>query len=242
MKNKTDNSSIFVIAGIFVVSIIGLILLVANTNTSSGDGEIQNLQDWAKGASVEDAKITIVEYADFQCPGCKAAVPEVSKVAEEYGDSVRVIYKHYPIQGHAQAFRAAEAAEAAGAQGKFWEMQKLIFENQATLSNSSYVTFAQQLGLDVDRFEKELNEGLYEADVTADKNEADGLGVTGTPTFFINGELFNPRPGQVPVFEDFRTAIDLILSDMSEETTGTDNQADTSSSSVQNSTLPEEIE
>lgn len=151
-------------------------VLLSNTNHTLGD---------------PNAAVKIVEFADFQCPACATANPIVKKVVEENKDKVYFVYRHYPLPSHKNSKNAAQAAEAAANQGKFWEMNTMLYENQkdwAEKGNAKEIFegYAQKLGLDMDQFSKDFDEG---SDSIA-KDYADGskVGVNSTPTFFINGE------------------------------------------------------
>jgi Na+/H+ antiporter NhaA len=134
----------------------------------------------------EDALVTLLEYGDFECPYCGRAEPVVREILADFGD-LRYVWRHLPLSDvHPHARLAAEAAEAAAAQGKFWEMRELLFDHQDALRAPDLVRYAEQLGLDVDRFRDELREHLHAAAVADDVESADLSGVTGTPTFFIN--------------------------------------------------------
>jgi len=136
----------------------------------------------------DEAPVTLVEYGDFECPYCGRAEPAVREIVAEFGDDLRYVFRHLPLADvHPNAQLAAEAAEAAGAQGKFWEMHDLLFEHQDALKPMDLVGYAGDLGLDVDRFTDELRRRVYAARVTEDIDTADQSGVTGTPTFFVNG-------------------------------------------------------
>ena len=137
----------------------------------------------------EDAPVTLVEYGDYECPYCGAAHPIVQEIQRNLSPSRRFVFRNFPLaQIHPHAKRAAEAAEAAGAQGKFWEMHDLLFENQDALADADLVRYAAQLHLDGKRFEKELSSGVYTDRVHRDFRSGVRSGVNGTPTFFINGE------------------------------------------------------
>jgi protein-disulfide isomerase len=138
-----------------------------------------------------DARITIVEFSDFECPYCSIAVKEVEAIQAAYPKDIKLIYKHFPLSMHPHAPLAAEAALAAQDQGKFWEMHDLLFANFRKLSRENMLGWAAQIGLDKDKFKADLDSGKYKAVV--DKDEADGetAGVYGTPAFFINGKLYN---------------------------------------------------
>ena len=132
---------------------------------------------------------TLTEYGDFECPYCGNAYPEVKEARRRLGDRVTFEFCHFPIESrHPHALQAAEAAEAARAQGRFEEMHDLLFEHQKALEREDLVGYARQLGLDVDRFERELDEHVHLDKVRADQREALELGVEGTPTFFVDGQ------------------------------------------------------
>jgi len=134
-----------------------------------------------------DAPVTVVEYGDFECPYCGRAEPVVRELIREFGD-VRYVWRHLPLSDvHPHAQLAAEATEAAAAQGVFWEMHDLLFEHQDALQPGDLVTYAEQLGLDVERFTRDLREHAGTARVAEDVDSADLSAVSGTPTFFING-------------------------------------------------------
>jgi Na+/H+ antiporter NhaA len=134
-----------------------------------------------------DAPVTVVEYGDFECPYCGIAEPVVRELLSDFGD-VRYVWRHLPLNDvHSHAQLAAEASEAASDQGAFWEMHDILFENQAALEPSDLIAAAERLGLDVDRFTDDLSVHAGAARVAEDVDSADLSGVTGTPTFFING-------------------------------------------------------
>ncbi|HEY0322508.1 MAG TPA: thioredoxin domain-containing protein [Pyrinomonadaceae bacterium] len=143
-------------------------------------------RDHVQGSPI--AAVTLVEYGDFECPHCGAAHVTVKEIQQMLGDGLRFVFRHFPLtQIHPHAERAAEASEAAGAQGRFWEMHDLLFENQQTLDDRHLVFFAETLELDVVRFARELQAGVYRERVREDFMSGVRSGVNGTPTFFING-------------------------------------------------------
>ncbi len=157
------------------------------------------LHKMAKGASA--ATITIVEFADFQCPFCVNVVPTLEAILERYPDQVRLVFKHLPLPMHPKAPLAHEASIAAGAQGQFWPMHDLLYANRQQMDRVDLIGYAETLDLDVSQFEMALNTGQYTDVVEADVQEAQRLGITGTPTFFINGrKLVGAQP--VAVFEN----------------------------------------
>jgi protein-disulfide isomerase len=149
----------------------------------------------ANGPSRGDpnAAVTIIEFTDFQCSACGAMYPVLEDVTKSYGNRIRFVVRNYPLTlVHANAFRAAQAASAANAQGKFWEYIDLLFKNQNTLDVDSLKKYATQVGLDRKRFDAELDSGKYEAEIRRDIEEAEMYGVESTPTIFINGVPLTP--------------------------------------------------
>ena len=145
----------------------------------------------------EGAPVTIVEFSDFQCTFCKSYVDQtLPLVLSTYGSRVRYVFWNFPIsQLHPQAAKAAEAAMCAGDQGKFWEYHDLLFQNQGALDASSLKSYARNLGMDGGAFDSCLNSGKYTAAVQKDFDEGRADGVTGTPTFFVNGrKLVGAQP------------------------------------------------
>ena len=135
-----------------------------------------------------DAAVTLLEYGDYQCPYCGAAYPIVKQVQKEMGDELRFVFRNFPITtSHPHAEQAAEAAEAASAQDRFWPMHDLLYENQQRLGAEDLSAHANSLGLDVQRFERDLAEHVHAARVREDFMSGVRSGVSGTPTFYING-------------------------------------------------------
>jgi protein-disulfide isomerase len=135
-----------------------------------------------------EAAVTMVEYGDYECPHCGAAHPIVKQILRLLGDDIRFVYRHFPLtQIHPHAERAAEGAEAAGAQRRFWHMHDLLFENQQNLDDWHLVRLAEAAELDTVRFVRELAEGTHRERVREDFMSGVKSGVNGTPTFFLNG-------------------------------------------------------
>jgi protein-disulfide isomerase len=135
-----------------------------------------------------NAALTLVEYGDYQCPFCGAAYPEVKKVQKELGSELRFVFRNFPLTNmHEHAMNAAETAEAASAQGKFWPMHDFLYEQQATLGDHSVALgFAKKLGLDTQRLERELAQHVYQKKIKDDFIGGIRSGVNGTPTFYVN--------------------------------------------------------
>lgn len=139
-----------------------------------------------------DAPVVFVEYGDYQCPHCLQAHSIVGELQERIGDRISFVYRHFPIRSsHPRAQYAAEAAEAAGAQGKFWEMHDLLFKNQDALSDANLIEYAEQIGLDKEVFQRDLEGGRFKDRVDEDYRSGERSGVNGTPTFYINGERYD---------------------------------------------------
>lgn len=135
----------------------------------------------------KDAKVTIIEFSDFECPFCKRGNDTMAEVAKLYPKDVKIVFKNLPLPGHANAEPAAKAALAANNQGKFWEFQDALFNNQRNLNDAKYVEIATELKLDLEKFNKDRASAEIAAQVAADAEIAKKHGITGTPAFFVNG-------------------------------------------------------
>jgi protein-disulfide isomerase len=135
-----------------------------------------------------DAAVTLLEYGDYECPYCGAAYPIVKDVQSQLGDRLRFVFRNFPIStSHPHAEQAAEAAETAAAQGRFWEMHDLLYENQRRLEDDDLREYARRLELDQERFDRELADHVHESRVREDFMSGVRSGVNGTPTFYIDG-------------------------------------------------------
>jgi len=134
------------------------------------------------------ARVTLVEYADFECPGCGQAYPVIKAVQKAFGPNLRFVFRHFPLlASHPHAAMAAEAAEAADVQGRFWEMHDRLFEHQHSLSDVDLQRHALKIGLDLERFERDMRTQAHQVRVREDAAEGARCGVKGTPTLFVNG-------------------------------------------------------
>lgn len=138
-----------------------------------------------------DARITIVEYSDFQCPYCAMSAPKAMALATQYPRDVRLVFKQFPLDFHSNAQRAAEASLAANAQGKFWPLHDKMFANYRQLTPENILRWAAESGLDMAKFKAELQSEKYRSVVEKETKEGMAAGVMGTPTFFINGKRYN---------------------------------------------------
>ncbi len=142
-----------------------------------------------------DAPLTLVEYGDYQCPYCGAAYPVVKRLQKMLGKKLRFVFRNFPLtQAHPYALIAAEAAEAAALQGKFWEMHDLLFEQQTFLEPDIIPSWAKRIGLNLVKFEDDIKQGIVEKRIKEDRQSGIHSGVNGTPTFFINGTRYDGSP------------------------------------------------
>lgn len=207
---------IFVVA-IVVLSIGGLIWFAATQGEEISEGVLSQGEydnDWRSGNS--DSSVVLVEYADFQCPACGSYHPILKQLKEVYGDRVSFVFRHFPLtQIHRQAELAGIAAEAAGLQGKFWEMHDMLFENQREWSNNSdaeeiFIDYARELSLDTNKFKSDLDVRELRNKVRDQASGGTRSGVRGTPSFFLNGDkINNPRN-----FDDFSRLLDATLANL----------------------------
>ena len=148
-----------------------------------------------------------MEFSEFQCPFCKRVNPTIDQIMKEYGDQVRVVFKHNPLSFHKDAPLAAQAALAAGKQGKFWQMHDILFQNQKALKPENINSYAKEIGLNMSQFASDLNSAEIKAQIAADQAQAKELKARGTPHFFINGRRLR---GAQP-FPAFKKLIDEQL-------------------------------
>lgn len=163
---------------------------------SSSNGDVADISisetDHVRGA--KDGQVTLVEFGDFQCPACAAYEPIVKQVLADNKDTLKLVYRHFPLtQIHKNALGGAIATEAAGAQGKFWEMHDILYDKQGEWGNALnardyFLIYATTIGLDTKKFQESLGNAPLEAKVLAEFKEGVRLGVQGTPTFFLNGK------------------------------------------------------
>lgn len=210
-----DTKQIFV-WGAVILAIVGL--FVGLVYLGSGKPPVTTLAtavsestDRIKGPNT--AKVTLVEYSDFECPACAQYEPILKQLLETYEKELRLVYRHYPlVQIHPQALPSAQASEAAHKQGKFWEMHEILFDRQSAWSKAEepldlFISYAKELGLDESKFTADMESSDVEEKITADMAGAIGSGITGTPTFFLNGKKISPRS-----FDEFKNLIDTEIS------------------------------
>lgn len=200
---------------VIIVVIVGLFGIFSLTKKSSDN---QNSSPSAAQPSEHKVGagtkgVTLIEYGDYQCPFCKQYYPTVKQVQQAYGDQITFQFRNYPLnQLHPHAYEAARAAEAAGKQNKYFEMHDLLYENQDSWANASDVSalfegFAQQLGLNVEQFKSDMASEAVSDTINADLKAGQALGITGTPTFVLNGKKIN-SPADL---DGFKQVIDAAM-------------------------------
>lgn len=148
-----------------------------------------------------DARVTLVEYGDYECPHCGALHPVIEAARKAFGGNLRFAFRHFPLRSsHPHALAAAKAAEAAGEQGRFWEMHDRLYQRQTQLEDQDLVRHARKLGLDMARFQRELTARPHEVRIREDLASAAQSGAGGTPSLFINGELYQGSLDRDDVF------------------------------------------
>lgn len=187
--------------------IVGLVALQNN--------QAEKMTNLSVAVSADDhvlgeGSVILVEYSDFQCPACKAYSPLLKQLQEDFQGKLTLVYRHFPLRRlHANADAAAQAAEAAGRQGKFWEMHDLIFSGQEDWAKSGnamekFEQYAQQLGLDLAKFKEDADSSEIKQKIQQDLNSANAMNLSGTPSFFLNGQ-FIQSPGS---YEKFKALVD----------------------------------
>lgn len=229
-KQQNSITPLLIIGGVLLVVIVGGVWfyqssasnpnkpLAGNSNkgATSQATPPKNLSPGAippnfKGA--ENSPVVIEEFADFQCPACAGIHPTMNEIAGIYGSRIKFIYRNFPLPMHNKAYDAAVAAEAAGMQGKFWDMQNLLFQNQKNWENASdhrqiFEGYAQTLDLDVEKFKADMASTVAKQRVDADLLRGRSMGVSQTPSVYINGRLIPYESVDVP---NLKTVIDVEL-------------------------------
>jgi len=154
------------------------------------------------------ARVTVVEYGDLECPNCKQAVPAVKLLLQRFKDRILFVYRHFPLEEvHPHALLAAEAAESAGAQGKFWQMHDLLFDNQTHLKPNSLRGYAERLQLDMTRYTADMKEHTYLQRIREHEQSGRDSGVRHTPTFFVNRKIHEVSFGLESLFQAVEAAL-----------------------------------
>jgi protein-disulfide isomerase len=170
-----------------------------------------NDNDHAKGNP--DASVTLIEYADFECPACAVYSQETKRLAEEFSDEIQYVFRHFPLPTHSSSFEAAKATEAAGEQDMFWEMHDMLFERQSDWMEEGnplgkFVEYASDLGLDGDKFLDDYESDVVKEKVSSDLTSANQLRLNQTPSFFLDGEKIQNPKG----YDEFKSMIESAIS------------------------------
>ncbi len=199
--NKIKSLAVWGSATVLVFGSLALLAIYGNGKPAEATPLLANAItaiDWVNGGS--SAKVELVEYSDFQCPACGYYYPWVKQLQQKFGDQIKFAYRYFPLSSlHKNAQISAQAAEAAGQQGKFWEMHDKLFDNQAVWSDSDnaaniFSGYAKDLGLNITKFSADLNSDKTIARVGDDYQSGVAIGINHTPTFFLNGtEIQNPN-------------------------------------------------
>lgn len=211
--------TVLIIGGI-VLAIVAVIIMVskyvAGNRPLASEALIRDTSHFIGSA---EAPVTLIEFGDFQCPSCGQAESIVRQIKTDYPDQVKFVFRHYTLPYHQHAAIMAQASEAAALQGKFWEMHDLIFDGQNTWSTLGNVEatiegYAQQLSLDINQFKSDLRSQAVKDRVKADQRDGEALGVSGTPTFFLNGQKLDDYS-----YNNLKARIDQILTEATQEAT-----------------------
>jgi protein-disulfide isomerase len=194
----------------------------ASSTTSSSEAVVNpdlltiKDDDWAEGSP--DTAVTLIEYLDFECEACGAYYPMLKQLKEEYHDDIRFVVRYFPLPGHKNSMPAALSVEAAGKQGKFWEMHNILYEKQKEWAEQQstqpalFEKYAKEIGLNMDKYKKDVQSQEAKDRVNRDVVSGTTLGVQGTPTFFMNGKkITNPQS-----YEEFTSIIDKEISENKE--------------------------
>lgn len=210
MENKKFN---FVLWGLIAVGIAAIVLGMVGFITKTPESQLSvSINSGDNSKNLDTAKAVLVEYSDFQCPACKYFYTQLKNLESDFGKDLGVVYRNFPLSQHQYSFLAAQAAESAAKQGKFWEMHDLIFENQDTWSQNSnaraiFISYAQNLKLDIVKFESDLDSSDVKNKIENDLSGGESAKINATPTFFLNGKIIqNPQN-----YEEFKKLIEESL-------------------------------
>ena len=219
-NEMSQEAKIFTGIGVLTVIVIIFAAFTLGNKSASNDQEkVLNAADKkvlirkdSHVAGKKQAKLAVVEFGDFECPACGSVYGTVKKLQDEYKDKVEFVFREFPLDMHKNGRIAALAAEAAGGQGKFWEMHDKLYENQDKWSDmddplETFTTYAKEIGIDADKFKADVESKKYDSRITADVDDGNRLGVDSTPTFFINGKMY----GEVLSYDDFKAKIESEL-------------------------------
>jgi protein-disulfide isomerase len=204
MKISSELKMLFAVISITGVILVLAALVITKPAPSLTRSDLVPADAHTKGNA--KSSVYLVEFSDFQCPACAAVKPLVDDIMKTYGDKILFVYRHYPLPQHPLAQKAAQAAEAAGAQGKFWEMFDLIFAKSESLTESDFTDFANKLGLDETKFATDIKNGTFTSRVQSDIDAGNKVNLNATPTFFLNGKKL-----ELTSLNDLKTSVEQAI-------------------------------
>lgn len=196
---------------VITIAIFGALIILSMRKKASPVDSTRLVREDSQQIGSSGAPVTLIEFADLECEACRVAHPTVKKILEEYQGKIHFVFRNFPL--HKNSVLAAKAAEAAGEQGKFWEMHDLLFQKQQewgekqTPQTELFMSYADELKLDKERFSTSLNSAAYTDKINRDKDDGIASGVQGTPTFFLNGRQLKG----VPRYEELKSLIEEEL-------------------------------
>lgn len=207
--------------GLGITAVVAFVLLFIKTASAPPAAKIPppavTQSDWTKGAAEGSASATLIEYSDFQCPACKVYQPLLGQVLSAFPEKLRFVYRHFPLRTtHKNAQHAAQAAEAAGKQGKFWQMHDMLFDKQDSWSKlpsvkDTFIEYAGVLELDKDKFRSDIDLAEIAQKIDTDLSGGEASGVDATPTFYLNGQKVENIKG----LEDFKKRVEEAINQSS---------------------------
>ncbi len=214
----TQEAKILLILGISTVALIaGAVFFLSKSNTNITTQSVKPVDQKilvrvnSHKLATDSAKVTLVEFGDYQCPACGQAYPVTKKVIDSYAGKINFVFRNFPLSQHQNSMIAAQAAEAAASQGKFWEMNNKLYETQDTWSNLNpidlFVSYAKELGLDTEKFKNDVLANKFSEVINQDLADGTLAGVNATPTFYINGVKLEGAQS----YNDFKNIIDPLL-------------------------------
>ncbi len=213
MKNQTP--MLIIVLSTIAILIGGILLLSKGDNSTTSGAKVDEKILFGKNShqtGPKNAKATIVEFGDYECPACAYYHEGIEQIIKEYKGKVNYVFRHFPLPQHEKALIAAEAAEAAASQGKFFEMHNLLYQNQKNWvesknSLSEFLTYAKSLKLDTKKFENDVKNNKFDSKISADLQDGSALRIDATPAFFINSVKFEGNP----TYQELKTKIDSLL-------------------------------
>lgn len=214
LEGKKNDTMKWITIGIVAILFIGFFAFIINSSKEAkkqATAAKLTSKGWVRGN--KNAKVTLVEFSDFQCPACGFREPMVQQAMKDFDGKIKLLYKHFPLTTvHRNAYPAAKAAEAAGRQEKFWEMHDLLFARQKTWEATTdpkkeFTGYAKELKLDTEKFQKDYEDDAIDKKINSEQDEGIKIGVNATPTFYLNGKIMDTPMS----YEDLKKSIEKEL-------------------------------